>query len=343
MKAAIIAGGRGKRMGEATKLIPKPMLPIGGKPLLEHQVELLVSAGITDITICTGYLSHAIEEHFGNGDKWQGNIAYCVEDVPLGTAGCLRLAFPRCEGPLVVVYGDVMVHMDLGALVEVHRKAAAAATLVVHPNDHPYDSDLLEVDSESRIVSIHSKPHPEGAWLPNLVNACVYVLEPEIVDLIPTRAPSDFAHHIFPAAIRSGLGLHAYRTAEYLKDIGTPQRYEMVKQDWDTGRILRSHRKNPRPALFMDRDGVIVDEVGLLHDVRGLELMPGAPEALKEINASDFLAILITNQPVIARGLCTIADLQLIHNKLETLLGRQGAKLDAIYYCPHHPDSGYEG
>ena len=167
MKGVIVAGGIGERMGKITKSVPKPMLPIGPKPLLEHQVELLVNAGITHITMCTGYFSSVIEDYFGDGHKWKANIEYSVEDVPLGSAGCVADVFDNCNETLIVLYGDIMVNMDIGSLIEYHRTRSPDATLVVHPNDHPYDSDLLEVDSEDRILRIHPKPHPEGVWLPN--------------------------------------------------------------------------------------------------------------------------------------------------------------------------------
>ncbi|MFH1037498.1 MAG: HAD-IIIA family hydrolase [PVC group bacterium] len=343
MKAAIIAGGTGTRMGKISETIPKPMLPIGGKPILEHQIELLRQSGIRDITLCTRHLSPVIADYFGDGRRWGAKISYSGEAVPLGTAGCLRRAFPKADQALLVLYGDVMVWMDLAEMIRRHRSSAAAATLAVHSSDHPFDSDLLEVDGEMRVVRFLPKPHPEGAWLPNLTNAGVYVLGPALLRCIPEGRPTDCARDIFPEALQRGLYLHAYRTAEYIKDAGTPDRYPEVIEDWDSGKAARMRRENPRPAVFLDRDGVLVREVGHLCRPEDLELLPGAAEALRDINAAGYLAIMVTNQPVIARGICTIAELGVIHNKLETLLGRKGARLDAIYFCPHHPDRGFPG
>jgi len=328
-------------MGEISRTIPKPMLPIGGKPILEHQVELLKNSGITSVTFCTKHLSTVIEDHFGDGKKWGIKINYSIEDIPLGTAGCLRNAFPDCEDELLVLYGDVMTYLDLDKMIRYHAATGADATLAVHSNDHPHDSDILEVDPTMKVVLIHPKPHPAGIWLPNLTNAAVYVLGPEIIKQIPVGRPSDCAHDIFPEAIRKGLKLQAYRTAEYIKDAGTPERYRKVSRDWDSGTVIRWHRKNPRPAVFLDRDGVLIEEVGHLHRQEDLRVLPGIGAAIRRINQAGFLAILITNQPVIARGLCSFNDLRTLHNKLETLLGREGARLDAIYFCPHHPDSGF--
>ncbi len=341
MQAAILAGGAGTRMGKLSETIPKPMLPIGGKPILEHQVELLKASGITDITLCLRHLSPVIEDHFGDGSRWGVKINYSLEDKPLGTAGCLRNAFPEADREVLVLYGDVIVWMDLKEMIRRHQESGADATLAVHSNDHPFDSDLLEADESMRVIKIHPKPHPEEAWLPNLTNAAVYVLGPELLKIIPPEQATDCARDIFPKALRQGLHLQAYRTAEYIKDAGTPQRYPEVTADWNSGKIEKMHRKNPRPAIFLDRDGVLVREVGHLHRPEQLELLPGAAEGLKKLNAAGFITVLVTNQPVIARGMCTVNELKIIHNKMDTLLGREGARLDAIYYCPHHPDRGF--
>jgi len=331
------------RMGKLSESVPKPMLPIGGKPILEHQVELLKASGITEITLCVRHLSPVISNHFGNGSCWGVKIDYSVEENPLGTAGCLRRAFPETDREILVLYGDVMVWMNLEEMIRRHQESGADATLAAHSNDHPFDSDLLEVDDEMRVIGIHPKPHPEGAWLPNLTNAAVYVLGPTLLKIIPTDRPTDCARDLFPEALRQGLHLRAYRTAEYIKDAGTQKRYPEVENDWKSGKIQMMHQKNPRPAVFLDRDGVLVKEVGHLHRPEQLELLPGAAEGLKKLNRAGFITALVTNQPVLARGICTTDELKIIHNKMETLLGREGARLDAIYYCPHHPDRGFPG
>lgn len=135
--------------------------------------------------------------------------------------------------------------------------------------------------------------------------------------------------------------LYGYVSPEYIKDMGTPERYEAVCKDVENGKVARLNKKNPRPAIFLDRDGTINEEVNLLNDPEQLKLIEGAAEAIRLINQSDYLAIIVTNQPVIARNLCSVEELEYIHASLETLLGKERAYVDAIYYCPHHPDKGY--
>ena len=137
--------------------------------------------------------------------------------------------------------------------------------------------------------------------------------------------------------------MFCYDSPEYVKDMGTPDRFEAVCRDFAAGRVKAKNLKQKQKAVFLDRDGTINKYVGFLRDIDDFELLPGVAEAVKLINASGYLAIVVTNQPVIARGEVTVPQLQEIHNKMETLLGAEGAYLDAIYYCPHHPHKGYEG
>ncbi|MFC2171636.1 HAD-IIIA family hydrolase [Acidobacteriota bacterium] len=344
MKAVIIAGGSGSRLKTLTGgMWPKSMLKIGSKPLLEHQLELFAREGIKEIVICAGHGWERIKDYFGSGDGLGISLTYSVESRPLGTAGAFGRACAKDETPVFVLYGDILVNMDLRAFTDFHESKGGLATLAVHPNDHMVDSDLLELDENARISRIHMKPHDPYRFYPNLDNCGFYILDPHVSDFIPDGSEVDFAHDVFPRILESGKAMFGYRTAEYLKDMGTPERFEEVNDDWQTGKVQRSHRSKARPAVFLDRDGVLVQETDHLHAVDRLELLPSAAEAVNLINRSDFLAVLITNQSVIARGMCTESDLRCIHNKLETLLGRERAWLDGIYYCPHHPEFEYKG
>jgi len=342
MKAVILAGGKGTRMGDMSRLIPKPMVEILGKPLLQYQVELLQRYGFNDIIIITGHLSHIIEDYFGNGDRLGVNIRYYVETTPLGTTGGIKEMESYLQDDFLVLYGDVLVDMDLNRLMEYHKERNGIATLVLHPNDHPMDSDLVELDPTKKVVAFHSKPHDPSRYYHNLVNAALFAMSPEILSYIPKSEKADFGKDIFPKLIQHE-HVFGYPTSEYLKDVGTPERLLEVTHDVVSGKVSGSNLGNPRKAVFIDRDGTLNKSVGLLHRIEDLELYPFSGEAIRKINASDHLAILITNQPVVARGLCTPEELDDIHKKMETLLGREGAKLDAIYHCPHHPDSGFPG
>jgi histidinol-phosphate phosphatase family protein len=228
--------------------------------------------------------------------------------------------------------------------------------LLLHPNDHPLDSDLVEVDETSRITAFHHRPHPEGRWFQNLVNAGLYVLERKPllryashITHHETRNPQpalrllDFGKDVFPAMLGAGATLLGYNSPEFIKDIGTPARYDRVCEQFANGTIARSSLATPQRAVFLDRDGTLVVDKDNLRSAEGLELLPGVAEAIRELNHHAWRTVVVTNQPVIAKGWATEADLRTIHNKLETLLGCEHAFLDRIYYCPHHPDAGFEG
>ena len=341
MECAIIAGGRGTRLG--LEDIPKPMVPVAGKPLLEHQIELVRDSGIRKVYILSGHLAEVIRSYFGNGEGFGVEIEHIVEDSPLGTAGAVRQLEGLIDEPFLVLYGDVYIDIDLPRFVEGSRKNGGLGTLLVHPNDHPQDSDLLDTDEAGRITAFYPKPHDQKRYYRNLVSAALYILDPRIFSYIPVSGPSDFGRDIFPDVLKEGGELSAYSTPEYVKDLGTPDRLGKVERDILSGKAARKNLASPQRAVFFDRDGIINREIGGVTEPAGFELLPWASPALQRVNGSSFLAVCVTNQPVIAKGFCTEKDVQAIHRKMETLLGRDGAFFDAIYYCPHHPERGFAG
>jgi D,D-heptose 1,7-bisphosphate phosphatase len=349
----ILAGGKGSRLQDRLGDLPKPMIPVGGKPLLEHQIELARRHGFTDVLIFACYRVEAIESHLGDGSRWGLAIRYVVETEPLGTAGAVIAGMAQLASTFVVMYGDVMVNVDLDRIWQRHAEAKAEATLLLHPNDHPLDSDLVETDGEGRIIAFHNRPHPAGVWRQNLVNAGLYVLERRALEPSPSPrsagaghpavTPCDFGKDLFPQLLRHGRRLQGYNSPEYIKDIGTPARYDRICAEYAAGVVQRGSLHTPQRAVFLDRDGTLIRDKDCLRTAEELELLPGVSEAVRELNHRGWRAVVITNQPVIAKGWCTEAELQRIHDKLETLLGQEHAFLDRIYFCPHHPDAGFAG
>jgi D,D-heptose 1,7-bisphosphate phosphatase len=354
----ILAGGKGTRLKDRLGDLPKPMIPIAGKPLLEHQVELARKHGFDDLVFFVHYRADLIEKHFGNGKKFGVQIRYVLEREPLGTAGAVLAGFEHLADRFLVMYGDTMVNVDLERIWNTHEQHRAEATLLLHPNDHPFDSDLVEVNAECRVVAFHNRPHAEGVWRQNLVNAGLYVIQKRALEFHARRlgAPKpgagesarlagilDFGKDVFPAMLQQGAKLFGYNSPEYIKDIGTPQRYDRICGEFAAGVIARSSFSTAQRAVFLDRDGTLVLDKDCLRSADGLELLPNVADALHKLNHGGWRAVLVTNQPVVAKGWCTETELQNIHNKLETLLGREHAFLDRIYFCPHHPDKGFPG
>ena len=340
IKAVIQAGGKGTRLAAYTHDIPKPMLPLGGKPLLEHQILLLKKYGFSNIIILVNYLGNIIKEYFGDGKKFGVSIEYFEEKKPLGTVGGIKEIEQWLDDDFIVFYGDVMVNMDLNRVIQFHKEKNSECTLVVHPNNHPYDSDLVETDDDGRIINVFAKGQPRDKYYKNLVNAGVYVFSPSFLKHLEKGIKADFGRDIFPCVYKK-VKMFGYNTAEYLKDMGTPDRLAEVEEDLIKGKVERLNYEHKRKAVFLDRDGVINHEISFIHKPEQLMLYEFTANAIKKINNTEYLAIVITNQSVIARNLCTLEELSKIHNKMETELGNERAKLDAVYYCPHHPDKGF--
>lgn len=339
MQLVILAGGKGTRLGLTD--IPKPMCPIDGIPLLERQINLAKRYGISEIFILAGHLAHVISDYFGDGSKWGVKIHHVVEEKPLGTAGCLKLIENRLNQDFLVFYGDVVMDFDITSFVKSHT--SGIGTILVHPNNHPYDSDLIEVDNNGKVCRILPKPHAEGMVYRNLVNAAVYVFSPRILSYIENDTMQDFGKDIFPKLLEKGETLYAYHSAEYIKDMGTKDRLPLICEDVKNGKVARLNKQNKRPSIFLDRDGVLIKDMDKNPKAENLEILPNVIEAVRKINQSDFLSIVVTNQPMIAKGFVTFDDVEEVHKTLETKLGQDRAYLDGIYYCPHHPEKGFAG
>ena len=342
MQLVIIAGGKGTRLG--LKDIPKPMCPINGKPLLEMQIDLAKRYGINEIFILSGHLSQVIIDYFGDGSKFGVNIHHIVESKPLGTAGSLKLLEGTLKERFLVFYGDVVMDFDIKSFIEFDKQnEKSIGSLIVHPGNHPYDSDLVEVNDKKEIIGFLPKPHPKDLLYRNLNNAAVYILSPKIFNEIPNDVNTDFGKDIFPKIVQDGKLIRAYDTPEYIKDMGTPDRLQHISEDVRSGLVASLNRKNPRRAIFLDRDGTINVNMDTHPTVECFTLLPGVPDAIRLINESLYLAVVVTNQPMIAKGFLTFDQLKLIDKKMETLLGEKRAYLDKIYFCPHHPERGFSG
>ena len=213
-----------------------------------------------------------------------------------------------------------------------------------HPNDHPGDSDLVDVDETGKVRRFFPHPHPENLATRNLVNAALYCIRKSSLAAWRTHdTPLDFAKGLFPNMLKGDARMYAYLSREYIKDMGTPERLSCVERDLESGLVARSRRDRSMPAVFFDRDGVVNVERGHIVSEDDVELYPGVAEALKLLKAAGYVCVVVTNQPVVARGECSMDALRRIHGKIDMLLGRWGAYFDAWYCCPHHPDRGFPG
>ena len=354
MRVVIMAGGRGTRIAKLFPNIPKPLIPVDGMPILEREIRSLAAQGFKDLILTVGYLADKIIAYFGNGSRLGVKIVYFVEETPLGNAGALfQLREKIGDEPFFLLNADAAFDVDFNRMLDFHKKHGGLATLFTHPNSHPYDSGLIIADKDGHVEKWLSKEDERPQWYNNRVNAGLHIIDPEVLDLSlknldidpMTGFPKgkvDLDRQILKPLCGTGK-MFCYDSPEYVKDMGTPERFHQVEADYKNGVVQAKNLHNKQKAIFLDRDGVINKHIGFLRHIDDFELIDGVSDAIKHINQSGYLAIVVTNQPVIARGEVTWDELHEIHRKMETLLGKVGAYIDGLYICPHHPDKGFEG
>lgn len=350
MKTVIMAGGKGTRISSVASDIPKPMIKIEGKPVLEHEIECLRDQGFKDIIITVSHLGKIIMDYFGDGSvvspvtkkPFGVHIEYYFEEQPLGNAGALFQIKDKLDSDFLLLNADAMFDVNFNRFVAFHKSHGGQVTLFTHPNSHPYDSGVLIADANGAVERWLTKEDDRPKYYRNCINAGLHVLSPKLLEQEIDTPKIDLDRQLLKPLAGTGK-MFCYNSPEYVKDMGTPERYYSVCEDFKDGRVKGKNLTNKQRAVFLDRDGTINKYVGFLRNIDEFELLDGVAEAIKKINASGYLAIVVTNQPVIARGEVSFEELQEIHNKMETLLGEQGAYVDAIYFCPHHPHKGYAG
>lgn len=354
MKTVIMAGGKGTRIASVAADIPKPMIPIEGKPVLEHEIECLRQQGFTDIIITVSHLAEHIIRYFGDGSRFGVHIEYFIEEQPLGNAGALFKLRNKLTEDFLLLNADAIFEIDFNRFVAYHKRHNGLVTLFTHPNNHPYDSGLLLAGENGVVEKWLTKEDSRPQWYANRVNAGLHVVNPKALDMTGIdpqivgtevngkRVKVDLDRQVLKPLCGSGM-MFCYDSPEYVRDMGTPDRYAAVCRDFAQGRVQAKNLKNKQKAIFLDRDGTINRYVGFLRNIDDFELLPDVAKAIQKINSLGYLAIVVTNQPVIARGEVTVDQLEEIHNKMQTLLGYESAYLDGIYYCPHHPHKGYAG
>lgn len=342
MKVVIMAGGKGTRITSVASDIPKPMILIEGKPVLEHEIECLRKQGFTDLILTVSHLGNIIMDYFGDGSKFGVHIEYYFEKEPLGNAGALFKIKDQLTDDFLLLNADAMFDVDFNRFVAYHKQHNGLVTLFTHPNSHPYDSGLIVSNAFCQVEQWLAKEDIRPTYYKNRINAGLHVINKEVLNQTINTQKIDLDRQLLKPLAGTGK-MYCYDSPEYVKDMGTPERYYAVCADFKEGRVHAKNLSQKQRAIFLDRDGVINKYVGFLRDIHQFELLPNVSKAIKKINNSGYLAIVVTNQPVIARGEVTREELNEIHNKMETFLGQEGAYLDGIYYCPHHPHKGYAG
>ena len=339
MQVAILIGGKGTRVKSISKKIPKPFLKINKRAIIDHQIKKLNN--FKKIYI----LSNERLAKFHNTLKKRykkRKIIIFEEKKPLGNGGCLKELESYVGEDILILSGDLIFNIDFKKFFLFHKRNKSDVSFLVHPNDHPFDSDLLEINKENKLIKFHKKPHSKK----NIGNLClsgIMIINKKILKFIKPNKFQDFSKNILPKLIKKKIKIYAYNTREYVKDVGTPKRIKLVGKHIKTKKYINGIISKKLPAIFLDRDGVINKEYPQKHYQNPMEINKGAVSAVKTINENGHLVVIVTNQSAIAKGVLTINELENDHKKLEYYFGKFGAYFDRIYYCPHYPINGFKG
>ena len=341
-QAVILCGGRGTRLAEWVRELPKPMILLDGRPVLDHIISNLAKAGIQRFLLAAGYRGDVVTRYYTATRPADCRIEVLTEPEPGGTAGALRGCANRLDDDFVLAYGDVFLDFDARRLIAAHEIHRPLGTLLVRASDHPWDSHLVVADDAGRVLEFVNRREP-GRLYRNVANAAVHVVSRRLLDFVPAAGPADLGADVFPAAITRGetLGIHFLEEEGFVKDMGTPERLASVEEYLADRALAEAARARPQPVetVFLDRDGVLTVDSGFIDRPEKLELLPGVAEAMALLHRRGIRCVVTTNQSIVARGLCTMAMLGTIHDRLRVKIAAGGGKIDAIYACPHHPET----
>lgn len=240
MQALILAGGKGTRLRPLTVYTPKPIVPFLNRPFLLYQIEILRRAGIEDITLSLSYQPDKIELIMGDGSDYGVNLRFITEPSPMGTGGAYKFAASEISETTVVLNGDILTDLDIAKVIEFHNAKKAAATIVLAPVENPSAYGLVETNSEGKVLRFREKPKPEelDELMTNTINAGIYILEPEVLDLIPEGENHSFEYNVFPDLLNTQKAFYAYILSDnYWRDIGNPESYLQGHHDFLSGQI----------------------------------------------------------------------------------------------------------
>ncbi len=340
-QGVVIAGGLGTRLKEFLPNSPKCLNRVGDFTLIEQTCKVFSESGIKRLHLLLGHLSEAIVSEIpALGSKYNLEITYSVEKNLLGTGGSLLSSMHLLDDQFLLTYGDLYLDIDLKYLCTHFVKSGYDFAQLIHPTNHMHDSDLVKIDSDSNIVGYSLKPRKTEHPVRNRANSGVYVFKKDIFSKFSSQDNRvDLDREILPNLISEGKRGLAVRNMGYVRDAGTIERISKIEKDIRSG-LTKSRRK---PAIFLDRDGTINISRGYISRPEQIELYEDIPTAIRRFNDLGYWVIVITNQPVIARGEASFSDIETIHARIDNILGDSGAYIDDYFVCPHHPHSGYKG
>ena len=331
-------------MKNLNRNIPKCLTKVNQKYILDQQLDFFLKNKITKIHLFLGFGHEQVVKHIEKRKEF--DFVLHIEEVPLGTGGGFVSSLQTIFSDLLLVHGDLFLDFPLESMINPKSSSETFDWLqLVHPSSHMHDSDIVEVDKNLYIKNFHLKPHDAKKELRNLCNAGIYFFPSNTISkmrhhfsLLKITSPIDLDRFVMPMLLQLGLKGLAIRNKGFVKDIGTIDRIQALET-----MISANYVQKEKPIVFLDRDGVINEDSGLIKSKSELKIFPMVDRAIAMLNRAGYWVCVVTNQPVVARGLASIEDIQSIHNHIDKEISFAGAFIDEYYFCPHHPDSGFLG
>jgi len=341
-QVVILAGGKGTRMSPYSNLA-KSLHLIQNKSILERQIEFFVEKGFRSFLLLLGEKSPEIIQEVEKINLEFGvDVKFLIETYPLGTGGALLNAYDFLDEQFILILGDVIIEANLDELVKSIEHDDIDFALFYHPSSHPRDSDLLKLNYYQIIDEVLTKPRDRGIFRNHGNAGCYAFKKKTLVDSakkIKGNSQIDLDRQLIPDLVNSGFIGKGVRNTGFIQDCGTPERHQYVNLKWNE----IENRSIVRPAIFLDRDGTINKLNGFITKLEQIEVFEDAPPFISLMNKLNFWVIVVTNQPVIARGDVTYEMLDKFHAKIESIIFDGGGIIDDFFFCPHHPDAGFIG
>ena len=334
--ALLLAAGLGTRLRPITDGIPKCLVPVAGRPLLDFWIDSLLEAGIQTARINTHAFPEQVRGYVSQiNARGQIQLREAYEPILLGSAGTVTSNADLADDSdvILIIYADNLSDISLNSLLAFHRSHDDPFTMVLFRTAHPHACGIAEIDREGRIVSFVEKPQQPVS---NLANAGLYVIDASTFREIAEMKAFDLGFEVIPRLVGR---MRGWVWGGYHLDIGTHEALDQARED--VAKVFpdraRGSLADCRPAIFLDRDGTLIKHVHYLSDPADVRLLPGAAEALAQLHRAGFCCVLITNQSAVGRGMISETRLHEIHTEMGRQLAEQGVALDAIYYCPDVP------
>jgi len=339
---AILVGGKGKRVKSITNGKSKAEIKLNKtKNIIDYQLTELTKLN-KNIYIISNKNFVSLKQYVKK--KYRNNkISFIDEDLQLGTAGAIKnLENIKHNQDFLVVFGDLLFNFDFQKLIDFHKFKKSECTLVVHPNSHPIDSDCVELNDNSQVVEFYKKPYNKKKIINNLCLSGILIINKKFLKLIKPHLSQDISKNLLDKILNKNNRIFGYKTREYIKDVGTLDRVEQAKKDLNSIKFKKGNINSKIPAVFLDRDGVINFEKNNGKYQNPKKFITGSLESFQKINNAGFLAILITNQPAVAKGFISLKKLKRDLKFLNYKIAEHNGYLDDIFYCIHHPTKGFK-